>query len=154
MTVLKTFVSDLRGSVRLAANAGSRFRLSLDFALSRFIGLVPGCQRNRVREVRLCGDIKIRYRLNKGDLHSIREIWLEEAYRLPFEDPSGVLLDLGANIGMASLYQELFVYTSDRGRAGSEQCCTRAPEPRTERDRWPRFRSGNLTKGSRGSIRI
>ena len=57
-----------------------------------------------MREVRLRGDIKIRYRLNKGDLHSIREIWLEEAYRLPFEDPSGVLLDLGANIGMASLW--------------------------------------------------
>ncbi|SRR6266481_6376825 len=66
MTVLKTFVSDLRGSVRLAANARSRFRLSMDFALSRFIGLVPGRQRNRVREVRLCGDIKIRYRLNRA----------------------------------------------------------------------------------------
>jgi FkbM family methyltransferase len=104
MTVLNTFVSDLRASVRVAADARSRFRLSRDFALSRLIGLVPGGQRNRVREVRLRGDIKIRYRLNKGDLHSIREIWLQEAYRLPFEDPSGVLLDLGANIGMASLW--------------------------------------------------
>jgi FkbM family methyltransferase len=104
LTVLNTFVSDLRASVRVAADARSRFRLSRDFALSRLIGLVPGGQRNRVREVRLRGDIKIRYRLNKGDLHSIREIWLQEAYRLPFEDPSGVLLDLGANIGMASLW--------------------------------------------------
>jgi len=57
-----------------------------------------------VREVSLHGDIKIRYRLNKGDLHSIREIWFEEAYRLPFGDPSGVLLDLGANIGMTSVW--------------------------------------------------
>lgn len=104
MTGLKAFVSDLRGSVRLAANAQSRFRLSMDFVFSRFISLVPEGQRNRVREVRLCGDVKIRYRLNKGDLHSIREIWLEGAYRLPFEDSSGVLLDLGANIGMASLW--------------------------------------------------
>ena len=82
-------MSDLRASVRLAADARSRFRLAMDFALSRFIRVVPRSQRNRVREVRLRGDIKIRYRLNKGDLHSIREIWFEEDYRLPFEAPSG-----------------------------------------------------------------
>lgn len=104
LTVFNTFVRDLRASVRLAADARSRFRLSMDFALSRFIGLVPRDQRNRRREVRLRGDIKIRYRLNKGDLHSIREIWFEEAYRLPFEGTSGLLLDLGVNIGMASLW--------------------------------------------------
>jgi tRNA1(Val) A37 N6-methylase TrmN6 len=44
------------------------------------------------------------YRLNKGDLHSIREVWFEEAYRLPFEDPSGTLLDLGANIGLTGVW--------------------------------------------------
>lgn len=104
LTVLNILVSDLRASARLAADARSRFRLSMDYVLSRLIGLVPSGRRNRVREVRLCGDIKIRYRLNKGDLHSIREIWFQEAYRLPFEDSSGVLLDLGANIGMASLW--------------------------------------------------
>ena len=104
MTVLNALVSDLRASVRLAADARSRLRLSMDFVLSRLIGLVPRGQRNRVREVGLRGEIKIRYRLNKGDLHSIREIWFQQAYRLPFADPSGVLLDLGANIGMASLW--------------------------------------------------
>jgi predicted RNA methylase len=76
----------------------------MDLVLSRLIGLVPRGLRDRVREVRLRGGVKIRYRLNKGDLHSIREIWFQEAYRLPFEDSSGVLLDLGANIGMASLW--------------------------------------------------
>src|ERR1700722_13382317 len=104
LTVLNTLVSDLRASARLAADARSCFRLSLDCALSRLIALVPRVRRDRVREVRLRGDVKIRYRLNKGDLHSIREIWLQQAYRLPFADPSGVLLDLGANIGMASLW--------------------------------------------------
>ena len=104
ITVLNTFVRDLRSSVRLAADARSRFRLCVDFTRSRFIGLVPMGQRNRLREVCLRGGIKIRYRLNKGDLHSIREIWFEEAYQLPFEDPSGVFLDLGANIGMTSVW--------------------------------------------------
>jgi FkbM family methyltransferase len=104
MTALNTFMSDLRATVRVAADARSCFRLSVDLAFSRLIGLVPKSQRNHVRQVHLRGDIKIRYRLNKGDLHSIREIWFEEAYRLPFEARSGVLLDLGANIGMTSLW--------------------------------------------------
>jgi FkbM family methyltransferase len=105
ITVLNTFATDLRASMRLAADARSRFRLSMDFALSRLITLMPKRQRNREREVRLRGDIKIRYRLNKGDLHSIREIWFQEAYHLPFDGPqSGVLLDLGANIGMTSVW--------------------------------------------------
>lgn len=104
MTALNTLVRDLRASVRLGADAQSRLQLSKDFALSRFIALVPRGKRNRLRDVRLRGDIRIRYRLNKGDLHSIREIWFEEAYRLPFGDPSGVLLDLGANIGMTSIW--------------------------------------------------
>ncbi len=42
--------------------------------------------------------------MNKGDLHSIREVWFDEAYRLPFDDPSGTLLDLGANIGLTSVW--------------------------------------------------
>ena len=104
VTAFKIFVDDLRATTRLAADARSRFRLSLDFVLSRFLRLIPMGQRNRVREIRLRDDIRIRYRLNKGDLHSIREIWFQEAYRLPFDVESGVLLDLGANIGMASVW--------------------------------------------------
>jgi FkbM family methyltransferase len=57
-----------------------------------------------VREVNLNGGIKLRYRLNKGDLHSIREIWCDEEYRLPFTCARGTLLDLGANVGMASVW--------------------------------------------------
>ena len=104
IAVLQAFASDLRASVRHAADARSRVRLSMDFVLSRFIRLVPKNRRNSLREVRLRGNIKIRYRLNKGDLHSIREIWFQEDYRLPFNGPSGILLDLGANIGMTSVW--------------------------------------------------
>jgi len=104
VTAFKTFVHDLWASARLAADARSCCRLGVDFLLSRFLRLIPRGQRNRWREVCLRDGIKIRYRLNKGDLHSIREIWFQEAYRLPFDVPSGVLLDLGANIGMASVW--------------------------------------------------
>ena len=84
LTVLKTFVHDVRASVKLAADTRSRIRLSMDFAFSRLISLIPGGQRNRLREVRLRGDIKIRYRLNKGDLHSIREIWFRRSLSSAF----------------------------------------------------------------------
>jgi FkbM family methyltransferase len=104
MGVLNTFVRDMRGCERVAADTRSRFRLIRDFLLSRFIRPIPKIRSDRLREISLRGGIKIRYRLNKGDINSIREIWLEEAYRLPFEDPSGVLLDLGANIGMTSVW--------------------------------------------------
>jgi FkbM family methyltransferase len=78
--------------------------LVLDFALSRFIGLFPKIERDRVREIQFRDSTRVRYRLNKGDLQAIREVWFQECYRLPFDAPNGVLLDLGANIGMASLW--------------------------------------------------
>jgi FkbM family methyltransferase len=102
--VLSAFVRDLKAGARLAADMRSMLRLSVDFTLSRLIAVVPRTRRNRVREVNLNGGIKLRYRLNKGDLHSIREIWYDEEYRLPFVCAKGILLDLGANIGMASVW--------------------------------------------------
>jgi FkbM family methyltransferase len=104
ITVARSFKDDVRGTISVADGLRSRSRLILDFALSRLIVLLPASRRNRPRQVRLRGDIHIRYRLNKGDLHAIREIWFQECYRLPFSDPAGVLLDLGANIGMTSLW--------------------------------------------------
>ncbi|MFZ0785876.1 MAG: FkbM family methyltransferase [Candidatus Acidiferrales bacterium] len=78
--------------------------MGFDFALSRLVGLLPENQVGAVRKVRFKGGINLCYRLNKGDLHGIREVWFDEAYRLPFEDPSGTLLDLGANIGLTSVW--------------------------------------------------
>jgi FkbM family methyltransferase len=100
----QTYLRDLWASVTLGADARSRLRLMVDFTLSRFIGIVPSAQQNRRRTARFRGGVTIRYRLNKGDLHSIREVWFEEDYRLPFKHSSGILLDLGANIGMASIW--------------------------------------------------
>ena len=101
---LQTYLRDLWASARLGADVRSRLRLIVDFTLSRVIGVVPITQRNRRRTVRFCDGVTIRYRLNKGDLHSIREVWFNEDYRLPFKHSSGILLDLGANMGMASVW--------------------------------------------------
>jgi len=45
------------------------------------------------------------YRLNRGDIQAIREIWLDEVYMPPPEaTPVRQVVDLGANIGFTSLY--------------------------------------------------
>lgn len=104
MNTLGTYLRDLRASLRIGADMRSRLRLIADFTLTRFIGVIPYMPSNCPREVRLRGGVKIRYRLNKGDVHSIREVWFDEDYRLPFKNSPGVLVDLGANIGMTSIW--------------------------------------------------
>jgi FkbM family methyltransferase len=97
-------MQEWRACARLCADPQSALQLGLDFALSRFLLWSPGNRVGRFREVRLRGGVQLCYRLNKGDLHSIREVWFDEAYRLPFDNPSGTLLDLGANIGLTSVW--------------------------------------------------
>ncbi|HKV63388.1 MAG TPA: FkbM family methyltransferase [Candidatus Acidoferrum sp.] len=97
-------IQEWRACVRLCADPQSALQLGLDFALSRFLPWWGGNRVGRLRNVRLQGGVELCYRLNKGDLHSIREVWFDEAYRLPFGSPSGTLLDLGANIGLTSVW--------------------------------------------------
>ena len=54
--------------------------------------------------LRLRGGVTITYRFNKGDIWSVREVWLFECYRPPFEIAIDHVLDLGANIGLTSLW--------------------------------------------------
>jgi FkbM family methyltransferase len=58
-------------------------------------------------ENRLRPRATIVYRRNQGDLLSLAEVWLRECYRLPFNVVPGTLVDLGANIGLASLWLSL-----------------------------------------------
>jgi FkbM family methyltransferase len=104
VTVFLQLIQEWRACIRLCADLPSALRLGLDFALSRFLLWSPENRVGRYRKVYLQGGVQLCYRLNKGDLHSIREVWFDEAYRLPFDDPSGTLLDLGANIGLTSIW--------------------------------------------------
>jgi len=104
LAVFPSLAKDWRACARLSADARSAVRLGLDFALSRFLFRSRDNQLRPPRKIRLKGGIELCYRLNKGDLHGIREVWFDEAYRLPFADPSGALLDLGANIGLTSVW--------------------------------------------------
>lgn len=104
LSVFPRLIREWRACARVSADSRSALRLGLDFALSRFLALSSENRVRPARKVRFKGGIELCYRLNKGDLHSIREVWFDEAYRLPFDDPSGTLLDLGANIGLTSVW--------------------------------------------------
>lgn len=104
LSVFPNLIGEWRSCARLCADPQSALRLGLDFVLSRFLVMSSETRVGPIRKVRFKGDVELYYRLNKGDLHSIREVWFDEAYRLPFDDPSGILLDLGANIGLTSVW--------------------------------------------------
>jgi FkbM family methyltransferase len=95
---------ELRGGFHLAADPRSFARFAADVFLSRLARKVPLPNQNRDRMIRVKGGVKLHYRLNRGDMQSIREVWIDECYRLPFDLTPDRLVDLGANIGLTSLW--------------------------------------------------
>ena len=89
---------------QVALGFRSFFRLARDLALSRIIPYVRLPHINHARCIQVRGGVKISYRLNRGDIQSIREVWLEEAYKLPVNMRPKIVVDLGANIGLTSLW--------------------------------------------------
>lgn len=116
---------EMAGAVRLADGGGTLARHATDILLYRVMRLVKLPSANAERTVRLKNGVEIVYRLNRGDIQGIREVWIDEAYRLPFPFEPAVVIDLGANIGLTS------VFFADRYR------CTQAiavePDPSNAR---------------------
>ena len=59
---------------------------------------------NCPRRVVTRGGTAIHYRRNRGDIQGIREVWLERVYSIPFGHRPEIIVDLGANIGLTSLF--------------------------------------------------
>lgn len=104
LTAARNMTTEWRACIRESSGFRSGFQLCQDFALSRVLTYLPERMRNEVREIELRNGVKLLYRLNRGDVQSMREIWLEDAYRLPFPISNSVLVDLGANIGFTSIW--------------------------------------------------
>ncbi len=100
---------DIRRAWRVTASLRDFVRLSMDLALQKgplfrlCARLVPGSL-NRSRRVRLKGGTELTYRLNRGDIWTLREVWLHEAYRLPMQVPLKSYIDLGCNIGLTMVW--------------------------------------------------
>jgi FkbM family methyltransferase len=99
---LKRLLQNIKLSWQIADDLNSRWRLAVDFILYHLLKFLP--VRDRERTVRCANGIILTYRLNRGDLQSIREVFLQESYRLPFSLQPKSLVDLGANIGITSIW--------------------------------------------------
>lgn len=95
---------ELRWGARATADRRSLARYALDVVLYRALrlGELPGAGCERC--IRLRGGLTLAYRLNRGDIQSIREVWVDESYRLAFPAHPGVVVDVGANIGLTSMF--------------------------------------------------
>lgn len=103
-TTAGAVVRELRSTLQLCAGVRSKVRLSADVVLFRALRMMRLPNEGRRRSVRLRDGTTITYRLNRGDIQSIREVFMDEAYRPPFDCRPDVVIDLGANIGLTSLY--------------------------------------------------
>jgi len=99
-------LDEIRRAGRVCAGIKSFLRLSLDLLLCRrpLLDLIPTKLMNKERSVSLRGGIRLTYRLNKGDIWSLREVWLFECYAFPADIHPQRILDLGANIGLTSVW--------------------------------------------------
>ena len=82
-----------------------RPRLALDILWYRALRFATLPREDGARTIGMRDGTRVTYRLNRGDLQTIREIWTEGAY-IPPPEAHGVryLVDLGANIGLTSVY--------------------------------------------------
>ena len=98
---LAAIATEVRSAWRISGG-GRSFRLLVgDALLYRVLLVIDIPSRDRIGHLR---GAQLRWRLNRGDIQSIREVWYDECYRLPFEIPPRVLVDLGANIGLTSVW--------------------------------------------------
>lgn len=104
ISTLRDIRKECRDSIRLGRGLRSQLRLASDFVVAHVLFALPRRFVGRERRIITRSGVKLSYRLNRGDLQGIREVWCDEVYRLPFDTPSGPLLDLGANIGLTSLW--------------------------------------------------
>lgn len=89
---------------RVAADLSSFFILARDLVWYRLIDILRRPQSNKERVIRLRGGTTLRYRLNIGDIFSLKEVWLYQIYRCPMPGSCTSIVDLGANIGLASVW--------------------------------------------------
>lgn len=123
-TRVREFVVELGGASHFAR--ASRLRFCSDALVYRWLRLFPSSASDRMRTVRLRDGTRLSYRRNRGDIQSVREVWLTPTYEPPFPVESfDVVVDLGANLGFTTLYFAR--------RYGAHTCVAVEPDPANAR---------------------
>ncbi len=102
--VLKRMQCDIRAARTLGADAASRRTLTRDFMSYPFLKATGTLRESAERTVKIQNDITLTYRAERGDIWAVRQMWVDEVCRLPVNLSPTVIVDLGANIGMAGVY--------------------------------------------------
>jgi FkbM family methyltransferase len=95
---------ELSSAFLVLADSRSKFVWARDLIL--FHAMVAGIQRgsDSYRTLKFKTGAVIKYALNQGDIQSVREVMVDQIYRLPNSITPSVMVDLGANIGLASVF--------------------------------------------------
>jgi len=104
INVFGLIMLQIRWAAGISADGLSFLTLSSDFVLYRLLRIAPWMRRDRLRTIRLRDGTFLTYRLNRGDIWAIYEVWMKECYAPPEGIRNDVLIDLGANVGFASLW--------------------------------------------------
>jgi FkbM family methyltransferase len=106
LSSLSTRARGIVAELRAAAHfrPASRPRYCADVLAFRLLRVAPWLASDRIRTVTLHDGTKLSYRRNRGDIQAIREIWFTPTYQPPTDDELDVCVDVGANIGFATLY--------------------------------------------------
>lgn len=98
-------VSAVTKEMRRASLRFVGWQYLIDILAYRVIRLMPQiATRSQERTLKVRGGGTISYRRNRGDIQGIREVFLDEIYRLPFGITPEIVADLGANIGLTTLW--------------------------------------------------
>jgi FkbM family methyltransferase len=103
-SAVRNIFDEITRASRICADLPSFVRLSTDLISYRTLAFRKRPFDNRERCVRFRNGVRIIYRSNQGDIWSIREVWLYDLYRLPFVLKPRVLVDLGGNIGLTTVW--------------------------------------------------
>lgn len=94
---------ELLGGWRLSADVRSFTRFARD-ALGYRAQRIVDVGGERRRTICFKDGTELTYRLNRGDVRAIAEVWIANAYELPFEIRPRNIIDLGANIGASGVW--------------------------------------------------
>ena len=97
---------NLAGGWRLTADGASFARWAGDTVRYRQLRLWDAGRGAR-RAIRVHPDAELTYRLDRGDIRTVAEVWISRAYELPPTVPLRrirTIVDLGANIGLTGVW--------------------------------------------------